>query len=177
MKTFTLLISFILCTGLAAARPKAFPRFEDFAVTGKFTGQPAPPKLTQPRARRYRSEIRDRVSNGPNFAGHYTLAYWSCSPGCVAFAVVDARTGRLYLHPTLKRINVAGDQDEDVLQFRLDSRLLIVAGARNGKGSGRYFYEWTGRWLRLIRAYDCKFDIEAPPATRCVGNLGGLMAR
>ena len=150
------------------AQPKTVPRFEDFAVRETFAGKPAAPQLTAPRARRYRTAINDRVSNGPNFAGYYTLAEWSCGPMCASFAIVDARSGRLYLHPSLQRVYLASfDQNDDLLQFRLDSRLLIVAGARNGKGSGIYYYVWDGRQLRLARARHCKFNLEAPAKARC----------
>lgn len=158
---------FLLCNGIVQAQTKGVPRFEDFQVTSQFTGQPAPPKLTHPRAKLYRSTIRDQVSAGPNFAGQYTLTKWSCGPNCVSFAIGAARTGRLYLHPTLKRVYVVTDQDEDVLQFSLGSQLLIVAGRRNGQGSGRYYYKWDGQRLRLIRAYECKFNLEAEPKHRC----------
>jgi hypothetical protein len=161
------LVVFWLCAGPVQAQTKGIPRFKDFRVDRRFSGAPAAPKLSQPRARLYRSTIREQVSAGPNFAGHYTLARWSCGPNCVSFAIVETRTGRLYLHPTLKYAHVVADQDEDVLQFRLDSQLLVVVGARNGQGSGRYYYKWDGERLRLIRAKECKFNLEAEPKTRC----------
>jgi hypothetical protein len=165
--TIWLLAALLTCVGSTQAQPKKRPQFEDFRVTRQFTGQPVPPKLTQPRAKLYRSTIRDQVSAGPNFAGQYMLTRWSCGPNCVSFAIVAARTGRLYLHPTLKRVYVVTDQDEDVLQFSLGSRLLVVAGTRNGQGSGRYYYKWDGQRLRLIRADECKFNLEVEPKNRC----------
>ncbi|MBI1761453.1 MAG: hypothetical protein HYR56_08470 [Acidobacteria bacterium] len=166
-KTIRLFAGLLACAVSALAQSKNFPRFETYPVRAHFTGQPAAPQLPQPRARLYRSAIRDAVSAGPNFAGHYTLARWSCGPNCVSFALVEARTGRLYLPSTLKRVYVVADQDEDVLQFRLDSRLLIVAGTRNGRGSGRYYYHWDGQRLKLLRATACKFELEADPKARC----------
>jgi hypothetical protein len=42
-------------------------------------------------------------------------------------------------------------QDEDRLQFRKNSSLLIVAGAKNDEEIGKFYYVWKNKCLRLIR--------------------------
>ncbi len=37
------------------------------------------------------------------------------------------------------------------LQHRKNSRLLIVAGAKNDEEVGKFYYEWKNNRLRLIR--------------------------
>jgi hypothetical protein len=107
--------------------------------------------------------IREGAADGPNFAGHYTVAAWGCGTSCTDFAIIDAKSGRVFFDNRVRGIssdhvdlrvepngalpNVNG------LRFRADSRLLIMLGApaedesRDGVG----FYEWTGSALKLLR--------------------------
>ena len=132
------------------------PRFEDMPVTEKFAGKPAPVKLLTTEARRYRTVIREGAREGPNFAGHFTIVTWGCGAGCVQFAIVDAKTGLVYS----PRFYVAArthfdeetDQPDEPLQFRIDSKLLIVSGSPNEKNEGVYYYSWDGKRLALIKS-------------------------
>ena len=138
-----------------SVKPRAeTPRFEDFPVTEQFTGKPATVKLASPESRKYRTVIREGAREGPNFAGHYTLVEWGCGAGCVQFAVVDAKTGAVFMPPFYvgPRALVEGEtgEPEEPLQFRVDSRLLIVSGSRNEKGEGVYYYKWDKSRLTLI---------------------------
>jgi hypothetical protein len=132
------------------------PRFADFSVppSEQFQGKPAAVKLTSAQARRYRTMIREGAREGSNFAGHYTLIEWGCDAGCVQFAVVDAKTGAVFMPPFYvgPRAFVEGQtgEPEEPLQFRVDSRLLIVSGSRNEKGEGVYYYKWVRNRLTLI---------------------------
>jgi hypothetical protein len=132
------------------------PRFEDMAVAEKFNGRPAPVKLSTAEARRYRTVIRQGAREGPNFAGHYTIATWGCGSGCVQFAIVDAKTGAVYLPRFYVVARMHFDEEtqepDEPLQFRIDSKLLIVSGSRNEKNEGIYYYSWDGRRLALIKS-------------------------
>lgn len=135
-------------------------RFEDFPATEHFKGKPAQVRLASREARKYRTMIRDGASAGPNFAGRFTVAEWGCGAGCVQFAVVDAKTGSVYI-PTFyvgPRAFVEGEtgEPEEPLQFRVDSKLLIVNGSRNEKGEGIYYYKWDRNRLTLIAAAPVK---------------------
>jgi hypothetical protein len=103
----------------------------------------------------FRTMITTQAKGQPNFAGHYTLATWGCGSDCRGFALIDARTGRVYFNP--RAWNVAGVpfQDEDRLQFRPDSRLLIISAWVDGVGGyqeeATFYYVWKDNRFRLIR--------------------------
>jgi hypothetical protein len=129
------------------------PRFEDYAVTKTFSGKPARPDVSAGKAHLYRTEIRRQSKQGPNFASHFTVIQWGCGTCCHEFGIVDARTGRVHFP---KAISVVGclmppeAQDSALVDYRLDSRLLIVTGATDELEGGRYFYLWDGDNLTLV---------------------------
>lgn len=145
----------------------AVPRFTDYSATEKFTGIPAAPVLSAAAARRYRTIIQRDSAAGPNFAGHYTVAVWGCGSTCVGFAVVDAQTGKVYFHPEVSRAMQVPYQVENVLQFRLDSRLLVIAGESEGlqgKASvGKFYYEWSDEQFSLVGKSEIQLETGAPP--------------
>jgi len=162
------------CSGQSAGEMKgtsaaqaSLPRFADYPASEKLTGTPAPPIVSSGEARRYRTVIQRDAAAGPNFAGHYTIAAWGCGSTCVGFAVVDARTGIVYLHPEVSRAMQVPYQVESVLQYRLDSRLLVIAGETEGppgKDSvGRFYYEWKGDRFSLIARSEIQLEPGAPP--------------
>jgi hypothetical protein len=57
----------------ALAQERNLPRFEDYPVTKKFAGKPLSPIISHPRARLFRTIIKTKSQNEPNFAGHYNL--------------------------------------------------------------------------------------------------------
>lgn len=132
------------------------PRFEDFPVSEKFTGKPVTVKILSRDARRYRTVIREGAREGPNFAGHYTIVTWGCGAGCVQFAIVDAKTGAVYSPRFYVAARMHFDEEtqqpDEPLQFRIDSKLLIVSGSPNEKNEGIYYYSWNGRRLALIKS-------------------------
>lgn len=140
----------------AATSRDDLPRFEDMPVAQKFTGKPAPVKLSTPESRRYRTVIREGAREGPNFAGHYTIVTWGCGTGCIQFAIVDATTGVVYSPRFYVAARVRFDeetqQSDEPLQFRIDSKLLIVSGSPNEKNEGIYYYSWNGKRLTLLKS-------------------------
>jgi hypothetical protein len=125
----------------------ALPTFEQFPVTETFSGKPAAPILKTIEQRSFRSVIREDAAKGPNFAAHYTIATWGCGSSCISGAVVDAKTGVV---TDLPFPNLSFDSSEP-LQFKLNSRLLIVRGCPGESNCAEYYYEWTGRRFKLIR--------------------------
>jgi hypothetical protein len=91
------------------------PRFEDYAAAAAAPGKPAPVNLaSHPRAKQFRTALRDGASAGPDFAGHYTIVGWGCGGGCLDFAIVDATNGRVFFPPDIRTISVANvDQSKD----------------------------------------------------------------
>ena len=152
---FLIVLVSLLLTVTTFAQQSKLPTFEDYRVTHKFNGTPAAAVITARRARMFRTMIRTQAKEGPNFAGHYTVAVWGCGSGCRQFAIVDAVTGKVYFHPDAVTVLSPPYVDEDNLQFRVDSGLLVIAGAfEDAKGNpteGKFFYEWRNNRFKLIR--------------------------
>ncbi len=160
----------LLSLAIAGASPQAqtnLPRFDDYPAGEEFTGKPVAPVLSTAEARRYRTIIRRHAAAGPNFAGNYSIAVWGCGSTCVGFAVVDARNGKVHFHPEVRRAMQVAYQVESVLQFRLDSRLLVIAGETEGPGgqssSGKFYYEWKDDAFRRIAQSEIALEPGAPP--------------
>jgi len=146
----------VLFAGALLGQP--LPKFEDFPVTKIFKGRPALPKLVTPRAKSFRTMIRRDAAEGPNFAGQFTIALWGCG-SCLSMAIVNAVDGTVYPAPfsTLADFfpgaDYAGPPDHSAIDFRLTSWLLFVRGCpdEDKKACASYFYEWTGKELKLLR--------------------------
>ena len=153
MKLSVVLALFLLGVGLAQGQ--TLPRFESYPVSGELYGTLAPVIISHPRARMFRTMIKEQAKAPPNFAGRYRLATWGCGSDCQGLAVIDARTGKVYFNP--RALNVAGVpyQDEERLQFRFDSRLLIISGSVDGfngyQDEAKFYYVWRNNRFRLIR--------------------------
>lgn len=130
----------------------AGPGFHEFGVLGSFSGSPAPLNFTfAPQGRAYRAVLERAVAQGPNFAGYYTVATWSCGDECHRLAVIDLRSGEVFLPQLRPQLGVS---------FRLNSRLLIEtppeavqAAWRDGKAPERYrtrYYLWQANGFELI---------------------------
>lgn len=151
------LVALVMCA-LAVqgeAQKKPLPQFKDYPVSEKFSGKPARPKLSSANARMFRTQLRRQSGDGPNFAGHYAIALWGCGSGCVEMAIIDLKTGDVFFPPQVERVGVNSDREEEPLDYRTNSRLLIVTGWREASGrdgvEGKFFYEWKDNRLRLIR--------------------------
>ena len=155
MKLSAVFIVVLVLLGAASTQGQTLPRFESYPAAGRFSGTPAPAIISHPRARLFRTMIQNQAKDQPNFAGHYHVATWGCGTDCQGLALIDARTGRVYFNP--RALNVAGVpyQDEERLQFRLDSRLMIISGSVDGfnryQDEAKFYYEWRNNHFRLIR--------------------------
>lgn len=106
--------------------------------------------LATTRSRRYRTIISSEGRKEPNFAGHYRIVTWGCGTDCHGFAIVNRITGVAFTEPTIQYVAGAIGNDEPRIDFRLDSRLLILNGLLNDDLEGKFVYEWTGKSLKLI---------------------------
>lgn len=144
----------------AADLPKNPPRFEQYPALAAFSGKLAVPQVNaHPEARMFRTQIRRGAKEGPNFAGHYTVVFWGCGAGCVALAIVDANTGKVFFPDNLgvvDNINIADEElesaDGSLVQFKLDSRLIVVIGGINETSElrGVSYFLWERNKLRRI---------------------------
>jgi len=169
-----LLSSLILFSAFVQKLPERDPRFEDYSVTEKFTGTAAQLILSTPEQRRYRTRIRNGVSNGsdvwygswrnpiktkgPNFAGSYFVIRWGCGSQCVMMAIVDARTGIVYDPPLsgAGSLYVPLDNLSDMeVDFRPNSSLIVLRNAcrdfKNGASCGVYYFNWRDNRFSLVR--------------------------
>jgi len=109
----------------------AAPTFEQYSVAAN-RDKPAPVNLqSHPKARTFRTNLREGARKGPNFAGHFTIVQWGCGTNCIEGAVVDARNGAVYFPPQLAVIDYWGGPETPnlpALQFRASSELLVIAG-------------------------------------------------
>jgi hypothetical protein len=153
MQIFIFTILIVVAFGFSAEAGQS-PRFLDFAVTNVFKGNPAAVDLsTNSQARLYRTQLRRQAAEGPNFAGHYKIAIWGCGSSCAAFAIVDSQSGHVYFPPELPYVTWTGYEGTNFgLQYRIDSKLLVLHGSPEEKPQiGTFYYVWQTNSLRLIR--------------------------
>jgi hypothetical protein len=174
--TRLLTVYVLFSSAVLLCRPKAaagqFPNFEDYPVGETFNGTPHPPILTTPQQRLFRTRIRDGVEKGwgvwingewtkeqnkpgPNFAGHYIVISWGCGSACIRMAMTDAETGTVYSPPISEGTfalpmlvfpNSAGSAAD--VQFRKDSRLMIVRATPHADHRGAIPYAFYFLWQR-----------------------------
>ena len=139
------------------------PDYKDYPVVADFQGKPAAPVLDTPEARMMRTQLRQQAATGPNFAGHFTLARWGCGAGCASWAIIDARSGKVWFAPFQVSDATVPDNPElrqYSIDFKIDSELIVANGALNGEGAGTYYYRWHNGSLTLIysREYQTSTD-------------------
>jgi hypothetical protein len=148
---------------LTYSQSSKLPSFKDFPANDTFSGKPAAPILTTANQRTFRTQIREAAAQGPNFAGHFTIADWGCGAGCVSFVVIDEKDGRVYDAPFKNlapaSVKYEGKISSDIpdfepLDFHGDSRLLIARGCPEEAHCASYFYEWAAPTFKLLRKVD-----------------------
>ncbi len=83
---------------------------------------------SRPDAKLFQSTITEQSAEGPNFAGHYTVATWGCGTECQGFAIIDAITGEIVEYePSIDH------QVSEGLSHSLDSNLLVLNPKSNNQ--------------------------------------------
>jgi hypothetical protein len=170
----------VVCSSAADAQASArkLPRFEDYPAKEVYTGRPAAPNILTPIQKRYRTRIRDGVDKGwgvyqdgreqnrpgPNFAGNMIVVQWGCGGPCLMMAVVDARSGNVYLPPlavdrtfTLPLLCAGNSVSSNPrISFQRDSRLMILEAtsdcSQKEHHSQRHYFLWDGgHWTILYQ--------------------------
>ncbi|HEY1211289.1 MAG TPA: hypothetical protein VGE85_18130 [Terracidiphilus sp.] len=126
--------------------------FEHYPAVADFSGSPAKPLLITPHEHAFRTMIRTQALNGPNFAGHYTVAKWGCGSPCLSFVIIDAKSGAIY-DPGFSAGCANSNGSGAGINFKLTSRLIIVTGLSKESKEvvcGDDFYQWDGKRLKWI---------------------------
>jgi len=145
----------VVCEGkLNVAAQTGIPRFSDYPVRDRYAGKTAPLVLSG-EARMFRTRLKDAARGKPNFAGHFIVTTWGCGTECIGGAIIDAKTGRVFMLPFTLCCWAPGTVDENFkpVEFRLNSNLLVLAGTRNEK-DGDYatrFYRFQNNRLVLLK--------------------------
>lgn len=148
------------------------PKFSDYPAVGENIAKPAKINLkSHPADRNFRTTLKEGAKNGPRFAGHYAIATWGCGSGCIEFALVDLKTGKVIFPEGITPITVsllvdaddfeksAKPDDERVFRCKADSRLLIVVGSiedefASKERSGAFYYVLEKD--KLMKVYETK---------------------
>ncbi len=156
-KFFTFAFAFallIICCNEAVFAQKKTPLFKDYAVAEIYKGKTAPVKITRDN-REYRTRLKSAAKNEkPNFAGHYILTFWGCGTECFTGAVIDAETGKVYFWGLVSDWNSELGEDNNPVDFKLNSKLIIFTGMRDEDGEegshGKHYYKFeNGRFVHL----------------------------
>lgn len=143
------------CLITDTAAPKSAPRFETYAAEA-WHGRIATPVITGKSAKLFRTQLRDQAKFGPDFAGHYKIAQWGCGAGCVDWAVIDSRTGKVTFTKTWEAYDRTQSLGE-VLVYHRDSRLLIIEGGPaenpNDRNTGLTYLLWNGKAFKKLAFY------------------------
>lgn len=163
------------CQYALSDAPKHAPSFERYAVkVERVARSPRVDLHSNWRARMFRTNLREAAKegakSGPNFAGHYALASWGCGTGCLDWALVDLRTGKVSTDENMfslenNRVDFRRENEDNayakkrhatyefgVMLYRPDSSLLVTLGQPNEDESrdGMAYYHWTGKHFEKI---------------------------
>jgi len=147
---------------------RSAPRFEQYRVKRSSPFRPAKLDLqSNPIARRYRTVIRDEMTHGPNFAGHYRVVFWGCGTSCSQFALVNLKTGHVItLNGTYAVAYVDFDTNDFLpktdskgygFRYKRNSNLLVLVGTlisdnprKRELDEGASYYILKDEELRLV---------------------------
>jgi len=96
----------------------------------------------------FRTRIADGMTDGPKFAGEYSVIQFGCGTGCSVAYLGNNRTGEVFDVP------VGGENNMYLnLKFQLDSRLLVAQWADDdpGKCFVDFFSFDDGTWTELMK--------------------------
>lgn len=138
-----------VCENMLLERMSTIGVSYDIASEDIYTGPLASVRFDGnfPEARMFRTKIIEAAQQGPNFAGHYTVATWGCASGCQQHAVVDAQSGNIVSF---------GLMTEMGLKYYPNNRILITNPAENfskiieSNTNGSEIYD---EWLKIPREY------------------------
>ena len=165
---WVVLVALVVVNGLPLYAQQ-LPKLSDYPAGEIFRGTPAAPRLDTPEKREFRTRLRQEAALGPNFAGRFRLATWGCGTECRSLAVIDVRSGEVWMvpfqweaaseTPLRPACHLGGGYD-------VTSELLIAQGQVLDK-AGTHFLHWqNGRFtlLRFVEGFCRNSDLPRHPA-------------
>lgn len=131
------------------------PGFSTFPVSTIYSDTPHAPRLDTKQARLFRTVLSAQASRGPNFAGHFTVALWGCGAACVSWAILDAKTGAVWMAPfTVSTGSCTGTAEYcgPSIDYQLNSELLVIRGSLHEEQAGLFYFRWHDGKLVPVRA-------------------------
>ncbi|MDQ3818749.1 MAG: hypothetical protein M3362_13865 [Acidobacteriota bacterium] len=160
MKIKILLLAGALSAFSSVGLGQSVPTFNQYSVKAEKVRNVQVNLRSHKDARLFRTNLRRAAKKGVNFAGHYILTGWGCGTNCADYAIIDARSGRVFFPRELAGAGFGFcdlPDDAEPIVFRPDSRLVILSGFKGGdlekdnSPCGVYYLEWTGTKLREIK--------------------------
>lgn len=150
---FISFVIFALALGATSAVGQSrVPQFKEYPITEAYIGKTAPLIITR-EDKLFRTRLREAAKEKPNFAGRYIVTTWGCGTSCVMGAVIDAKTGKVHWwNFSVCCWGYEVDENFQPMVFRLNSNLIVFAGARNEKDGdiGTHFYKFeNGRFVYI----------------------------
>ena len=128
----------------------AAPSFDKFREPIARLNSSIKPKIVSSQDQEFKTRIIDASKLSINFAGHYILSSFGCGASCVMSFALDKKSGDVSWLPFTVCCSDSVETGADPLAFRKDSRLLVITGSRNEKGSGVYYYEFrNGQFISV----------------------------
>lgn len=153
MRKLILLVILVLFASTAFAQKT--PTFKQYPATMQKATAKKVNLAGNRSARMFRTNLKRSLAKGVNFAGRYIISTWGCGTDCIMSGIIDGRTGNVFFPQQLEGVSVGFGElsDEERLEFKKNSRLLIVRG-RSGEDSKKYgvaYYRWNGSTLALLK--------------------------
>src|SRR5258706_8054726 len=107
----------LICLAALYAQSDRLPAFEDHPVANRYRGKPAVQHWSgsglPDSDARARETVEIQAEDGPNFAGHFTIARWSCDTGCFRIVVIDTPTGKLFRDMPFATLDIGYNHDTE----------------------------------------------------------------
>ncbi len=146
---FPLTTAMLVLSSIIGRAEPATPPFSRFHTSEHYSGPVAKPILRTKMDREFRTRLNAAAKQPVNFAGHYVLSVWGCGAECLMGAILDARNGTVTWLPFT--VCCGRDYDAEPIEFRPDSKLLVIRGVRNEQGAnGTFYYRYEQDSLKLI---------------------------
>lgn len=113
---------------------------------------------TLPDAKQYHTTITKTVSEGSNFAGHYSLASWGCGTDCFGYAVIDTKTGEIVSYNPANPDYLMGSINLKSMVFVLNP---VYAGQEK-------------RYYKIVEGKDGKSQLELACTEKSTKDIYGL---